>query len=146
MHTYPVEVEAHPTFHDGAFLEDQLYAYNVEQTGYDDGTYLTLWVKSPTGERLAGLHGWTWGRSCYIRDLWVHKNLRGQGYGTQLLQAAEQEARARGCQQMVLDSYSFQAPGFYQKLGYEVFAVLEDHPLQHRNYYLRKRLWYGSIR
>ena len=42
METYPVEVEAHPTFQDGAFLEDQLYAYNVEQTGYDDGTYLTL--------------------------------------------------------------------------------------------------------
>jgi hypothetical protein len=42
METYPVEVEAHPTFYDGAFLEDQLYAYNVAQTGYDDGTYLTL--------------------------------------------------------------------------------------------------------
>jgi len=48
--------------------------------------------------------------------------------GTQLLQAAEQEAHARGCQYMILDSYDFQAPGFYQKHGYEVFAVLEDHP------------------
>src|SRR5690349_19084544 len=54
MHAYPVEVEAHPTCHDGAFLADQWYAYSVEQTGYDDGTYLTRWVKSPTGERLAG--------------------------------------------------------------------------------------------
>jgi hypothetical protein len=33
METYPVEVEPQPTFHDGAFLEDQLYAYNVKQTG-----------------------------------------------------------------------------------------------------------------
>ncbi len=41
---------------------------------------------------------------------------------------------------MTLDSYNFQAPRFYQKLGYEVFAVLEDHPQHHRNYYLRKRL------
>jgi hypothetical protein len=40
----------------------------------------------------------------------------------------------------VLDSYSFEAPGFYQKQGYEVFAVLDDHPRHHRNYYLRKRL------
>ena len=69
-----------------------------------------------------------------------HTDLRGQGYGTQLLQAAEQAARTRGCHQVVLDSYSFQAPGFYQKHGYEVFAILEDHPRQHRNYYLRKRL------
>jgi GNAT superfamily N-acetyltransferase len=117
-----------------------LYAYSVEQTGYDNGKYLTLWVKSPTGERLAGLHGWTWGGSCYIQDLWVHKTLRGQGYGTQLLHAAEQEARIRGCDHMVLSSFSFQAPGFYQKLGYDVFAVLEDHPRHHRHYYLHKRL------
>src|SRR6266700_1715165 len=123
MQAYQVEVEAHPTFQDGAFLEEQLYTYNVEQTGYDDGTYLTLWVKHQTGERLAGLHGWTGGGSCYIRDLWVHKDFREQGSGTHLLQAAEQEARTRGCHQVVLDSYSFQAPAFYQKHGYEVFAI-----------------------
>jgi hypothetical protein len=67
MQPYPVEVETHPTFQDGAFLEDQLYTYNVEQTGYDDGTYLTLWVKNQTGEQLAGLHGWSWGGSCSPR-------------------------------------------------------------------------------
>ena len=140
MQTYQVEVETYPTAHDGQFLADQLYAYNVEQTGYDDGQYLTLWVKNPQGERLAGLYGWTWGGSCYIQDLWVQKDLRGQGYGTKLLQAAEHEARTRGCHQVILDSYDFQAPGFYQKLGYEVFAVLADHPRNHRNYYIRKQL------
>jgi ribosomal protein S18 acetylase RimI-like enzyme len=140
MQLYQVEVEAHATPRDGQFLADHLYAYNVEQTGYDDGKYLTLWVKSSMGERLAGLYGWTWGGSCYIQDLWVHKDFRGQGYGTQLLHAAEHEARTRGCHQVVLDSYSFQAPAFYQKHGYEVFAILEDHPRHHRNYYLRKRL------
>ena len=46
----------------------------------------------------------------------------------------------RGCQQMILTSYSFQAPGFYQQLGYEVFAVLDEHPRSHRDYYLRKWL------
>ena len=66
----------------------------------------------------------------------MQKDLRGQGYGTKLLQAAEHEARIRGCHQVILDSYDFQASGFYQKLGYEVFAVLADHPRKHRNYYL----------
>ena len=139
MSTYHLEVAANPTVQDGAFLEDQLYEYNVKQTGYDDGQLVTIWVKNHVDEIMAGLHGWTWGGSCYIRDLWVHEDLRGQGYGTQLLQAAEQEATSRGCHQVVLESYSFQAPGFYQKHGYEVFAVLEDHPRGHRNYYLRKR-------
>jgi GNAT superfamily N-acetyltransferase len=139
MTTYHLAVDTKPTVQDGEFLEDQLYEYNVTQTGYDDGQLVTIWVKNHADEIMAGLHGWTWGGSCSIRDLWVHEDLRGQGYGTQLLQAAEQEARSRGCHQVVLESYSFQAPGFYQKHGYEVFAVLEDHPRGHRNYYLRKR-------
>ena len=139
MSTYHLEVDTKPTVQDGEFLEDQLYAYNVTQTGYDDGQLVTIWVKNPADEIMAGLHGWTWGGSCYIRDLLVHEDLRGQGYGTHLLQAAEHEAIKRGCHQVVLESYSFQAPGFYQKHGYEVFAVLEDHPRGHRNYYLRKR-------
>jgi GNAT superfamily N-acetyltransferase len=140
MNTYRLIREANPTFEDAEFLEEQRYHYNVEQTGYDDGRILTIWIHNDANERLAGLHGWTWGGSCYIRDLWVHPDLRGQGYGTQLLQAAEQEARTRGCHHVVLESYSFQAPGFYQQHGYEVFAVLEDHPRGHSKYYLRKRL------
>jgi GNAT superfamily N-acetyltransferase len=140
VNPYHIEVDVNPSFQDGDFLEAQLYAYNIEQTGYRDGDYLTIWVKNHTDEIMAGLHGWTWGGSCYIRDLWVHQDIRGQGYGTQLLQAVEQAARARGCHHIILESYSFQAPGFYQKHGFEIFAVLEDHPRRHRNYYLRKPL------
>jgi hypothetical protein len=51
-----------------------LGTYNVEQTGYDDGKYLTLWVKGPAGERLAGLYGWTWGGSYYI-NYYLRKRL-----------------------------------------------------------------------
>ena len=80
------------------------------------------------------------GGSCFIQDVWVHKDLRGQGYGTQRFHAAEQEACTRGCNHMILSSFSFQAPDFYQKLGYEVFAVLKDHPRHSCHYYLHKRL------
>jgi len=136
----PLTVETHPTLADVQFLEDRLYEYNTAQTGVDDGQWLAIFVRNAQQRICAGIKGWTWCGSCYISTLWVDERMRGQGVGTQLLQAAEQEARARGCQQMILDSYDFQAPGFYQKHGYEVFALLEDHPRHHRNYYLRKRL------
>jgi GNAT superfamily N-acetyltransferase len=132
--------ETKPSFEDVRFLEDRLYEYNVEQTGVDNGQWLAIFVRDDQQTIHAGVEGWTWCGSCYLRHIWVHQDLRGQGVGTKLLQAAEQEAIKRGCQHIVLESFSFQAPGFYQKLGFEVFAVLEDHPHGHRNYYLRKRL------
>jgi ribosomal protein S18 acetylase RimI-like enzyme len=106
----------------------------------DDGQWLAIFLRDDQQVMRAGLKGWTWCGSCYIQDVWIHQAWRGQGVGRQLLHAAEQEARARGCDHMVLSSYSFQAPGFYEKLGYGVFAVLDEHPRHHREYYLHKRL------
>lgn len=140
MDTDHFVVETTPTFADIRFLEDRLYEYNVAQTGVDDGQWLAIFVRDNQQTIQAGLEGWTWCGSCYIRTVWVHEDLRGQGLGTKLLQAAEQEAIARGCQQITLESFSFQAPGFYQKLDYEVFAVLDEHPRSHQHYYLRKWL------
>jgi GNAT superfamily N-acetyltransferase len=140
MDTRQLVVESQPHPDDIRFLEDRLYEYNVEQTGVPDGQWLAVFLRDAQQTIRAGAEGWTWCGSCFIRTIWVHRDLRGQGIGTQLLHAVEQEARVRGCQQIVLTSYSFQAPGFYQKCGFEVFAVLEDHPRQHREYYLRKRL------
>jgi GNAT superfamily N-acetyltransferase len=140
MDTTHLRIETNPTVEDVRFLEDRLYDYGVEQTGVDDGQWLAIFLRDNQQTIQAGLKGWTWCGSCYIQTVWVHHTLRGQGIGTQLLQAAEQEARRRGCQQMILTSYSFQAPGFYQKLGFEVFAVLDEHPRGHRDYYLHKWL------
>jgi len=140
MDTAHLIVEAHPTVEDSRFLEDRLYEYGVQQTGVDDGQWLAIFLRDAQQTIQAGLKGWTWCGSCYLQTVWIHPDLRGHGLGTQLLQAAEQEARRRGCTHMVLGSYSFQAPGFYQKLGYEVFAVLEDHPRGHQHYSLHKWL------
>jgi N-acetylglutamate synthase-like GNAT family acetyltransferase len=121
-------MEISPTLEDMQFLEDRLYDYNVEQTGLDDGQEYAFFVRDDDQEIRAGVAGWMWGCSCYVRSLWVHKALRGQSPGTKLLQSVEHEALAHGCQQIVLASFSFQAPEFYHKLGFETFAVLEDHP------------------
>ena len=72
--------------------------------------------------------------------LWVREDQRGQGYGRRLVEQAEAEARRRGARHAYLDTFSFQAPGFYEKLGYEQFGQLPEFPDQHRSYFYAKDL------
>ena len=88
---------------------------------------------------MGGLHGYTHWGWLFISHLWVAEALRGQGYGTELVARAEHEAARRGCRRAYLDTYDFQALGFYQKRGYEVFGLLEGFPTGHRRYFLQKR-------
>ncbi len=135
-----LQIETEPAPADVQFLDDQINAFNVTQTGIGDGRLLACFVRDEARQVAAGIYGWTWGGCCEIRYLWVKQELRGQGYGRRLLLAAEEEARARGCIQLILDTHSFQAPRFYQKLGYEVFGVAEDYPAHEQKLYLKKRL------
>jgi GNAT superfamily N-acetyltransferase len=135
-------IDAHPAPEDVQFLEDQINAFNVAQTGIgaERDILLSILLRDDAGQISAGVYGYTWGGCCDIRFLWVRSDLRGQGYGRSLLEAAEREARRRGCDQMVLDTHSFQAPDFYQKLGYEIVGVVDEYPRGHKKYYLKKRL------
>jgi len=92
--------------------------------------------------------GWicgnTWGGCLEIRQFWVEEACRKQGLGTMLLGAAEHEARRRRCRQLILMTFTFQAPEFYAKHGFEVVAVVDNHPRGHKNLLLRKRLGESS--
>lgn len=135
-----LEIETTVAPDDIQFLDDRLYEFNVAATGIQDGQVLGIFVRDARGAIEAGLSGWTWGDCCRIEKLWVREDLRGGGLGRRLVCAAEQEAARRGCRQVTLDSHSFQAPEFYQKLGYELWAVLDGYPSPHRQCYLRKTI------
>lgn len=135
-----LEFEEDPTPDQVRFLEDRLYEFNVDATGIADGRLLAIFVRADDGHILAGLCGHTWGRCCEIRQLWVHESRRGRGIGTTLLAAAEDEARRRGCDQILLTTHSFQAPALYRKLGFEVIGTAEEYPHGHQQLWLRKRL------
>lgn len=70
----------------------------------------------------------------------MSEQLRGTGYGTQLIFSIEAEALRNGCKNVYLNSFSFQGVGFYKKLGYRVFGELEDFPEGHSVCCLRKSL------
>src|SRR5262249_30704697 len=77
---------------------------------------------------IAGLYGFTWGWMLEVKFVWVREDLRGRGHGRRMLEAAEAEARKRGCEHVWLDSYTFQAPTFYRQFGYQVFGSLDGFP------------------
>lgn len=115
----------------GAFLADRIYEFNARATGYFDGMLLAGCVRRDTGAVIAGFNGHTWGGCCELSHVWVHEQFRGQGLGALLLRSAEAEAVARGCVQVVVATHSFQAPGFYERMGYERRYAIEGRPRGH---------------
>jgi len=128
-----------PTPDEVQFLEDRIYEFNSSTTHITDGELLALFVREG-GRIVAGICGNTWGGTCELRQFWVEESQRHRGLGTKLFQAAEQEARRRGCTQIVLMTFSFQAPAFYERHGFEVVATIDNHPHGHRNLLMRKGL------
>lgn len=137
-------ITAEPAPGEIQYLEDRIYEHNSSVTGITDGEWLAIFVRDEQERIVAGICGNTWGGCCEIRQLWVEEPRRKQGLGTRLLQAAEQEASRRGCAQILLMTFSFQAPAFYAKHGFEALAAVEDHPRGHRNLLMRKYLDAGS--
>ncbi len=117
-----------------------LTAYNSTFHGPDRWRELTIALKNADGKVMAGLNGFTDWNWLFVKLLWISDSLRGQDIGTRLLSLAEEEGRKRGCDRVWLDTFSFQARGFYEKLGYSVFGELEDYPVGHQRYFLWKKL------
>jgi ribosomal protein S18 acetylase RimI-like enzyme len=114
--------------------------YNTQQAGDDQGRNLCFVLQGPDEEVVGGVIGathWNW---FYVNLMWIRDEYRGQGYGQRLLVLAEEEARKRRAEYAYLDTFSFQALGFYQKYGYEVFGELREFPPGHQRYYLKKDL------
>jgi GNAT superfamily N-acetyltransferase len=135
-----VVVQPHAPDHLKQLIQEGLGLYNVAATGLSEYYPVSIFLKDANDEVLGGVLGHIWGRWLSIATLWLAEPIRRQGYGTSLLLAAEAYAAERGCQNAELTTFSFQARPFYEKLGYEVFAALEDFPPGHTKFFLRKRL------
>jgi GNAT superfamily N-acetyltransferase len=109
-------------------LGQKLTNFNTQATGVDDQRGMSVQVRDAGGGLVAGLTGWTWGTCAGIELVWVRDDQRRSGLGGQLLEAAEAEARKRGCAQILVSSFTFQAPDFYKRNGYVEFARTEGIP------------------
>ncbi|MHC5538860.1 GNAT family N-acetyltransferase [Singulisphaera rosea] len=101
---------------------------------------VVLALRDESGAILGGLIGnrhWGWLR---IDILAVDGSLRGEGWGSRLVLEAESLAIASGCHHAWVDTFSFQARPFYERLGYRVFGELADYPTGETRYFLSKSL------
>lgn len=98
-------------------------------------------IKDLDGNVLAGVNSLLYCWNClYIDILWVKEGFREKGYGSVILKEVEKIAEEKGCTLVHLDTFDFQAKDFYLKHGYEVFGVLDDCPVGHKRYYMKKSL------
>jgi ribosomal protein S18 acetylase RimI-like enzyme len=121
-------------------IVDGLDAYNVAVTGLADWEAVNFVLRGEKGQVLGGLIAPLWGGWLHVSYLWVAEAARGQGFGSQLLGEAEAYARARGAMGATLETYSFQARPFYERLGYEVCGTLESYPPGGAKFFLKKLL------
>lgn len=125
----PVQIGTEDAALDQA-LSDGLDVVNAAATpGIAEQTPLTVKVCDDAGGLVAGLSGWTWGTCAGIAMVWVREDRRRDGWGARLLAAAEAEAQARGCTQVTVSSFTFQAPEFYRRHGYVEYARTEGLPV-----------------
>ena len=136
-----LEIERTPSDAQIDELRESLIAYNVGKHGYTDVSKLGIFVRDGDGKLEAGVYAYAWGGVCEVELLWVSEARRKNGLGTRLMAAIEAEARSIGCSKIFLDTFSFQAPGFYEKLGFERVGTVDDFPEGgHRYFVFVKRL------
>ena len=118
-----------------------LIAQNIRAAGRPTGYQpMALHVRDAAGRPIGGLVGFAVFDWLFVDLLYVPETLRGSGVGAALIGRAEAFASERGLVGIWLDTYSFQARGFYEKLGYAVFGSIDDHPRGGSRFFLQKRL------
>ncbi|AKZ55155.1 putative Blasticidin-S acetyltransferase [Streptomyces ambofaciens ATCC 23877] len=121
-------------------LDAELTAYNTAAAQGARTRPLTVRVTDDEGALVGGLTARTWGTLASVDMLWVREDQRQAGWGSRLMRAAEEEAARRGCTDVIVSTYTFQAPGFYPRLGYRERGRIEGVPGGHEDVYFHKRV------
>lgn len=122
------------------YLRESLGRFNEPFAGPTNSEQFRLAVRDENGKVTGGVLAscmWEW---LYINVIWVSEHLRGQGYGSYLLQAAEKEGLKRNRNHALLHTFSFQARSFYERHGYKLSGELVDFPKGHSQFTMCKHL------
>ena len=134
-----IEVLNHPDKLIFEKLVDGVRSYNFEHMGDETSSALSVISRDESGRIVGGVSGRTIYNQFLIEVAWVSQEFRRSGLGQSLMQRAEKEAKARGCLAAQVDTLSFQAPGFYQKLGFEIVGKVTGVENSPDRFFLAKR-------
>ncbi len=134
-----LEVVEQPTSEQHGAILAALVAFNQAHGPPNSFEPLAVLVRDESGQVAGGLWGHTTFDWLFVQLLVVPESMRGVGLGSEMLREAEAVARQRGCIGAWLDTYSFQARSFYERLGYEVIGTIKDHPVGGARFILANR-------
>ncbi|MDX8469655.1 GNAT family N-acetyltransferase [Mesorhizobium sp. VK23B] len=121
-------------------IEERLNGDNRRLTGCNDDQGLIFALRDETGHAVGVAAGYSWAGIAELKLMWVEESCRGRGYAKALLNAFVAEAAARGARRIWVSTHDFQAPGLYQKAGFERMAEFAGWPEGHSNIILCKTI------
>jgi len=117
-----------------------LIAYNADKVGAPKYRRLVLSARNARGRLIGGLAGELYWNALYLELLWLQPGARHEGLGRRLMHVAEQRARRARKDLIYLNTYTFQAPGFYRKLGFRRIGAIPGYPRGETRIFLVKSL------
>jgi len=129
-----------PNEEDKETIKAGMLAYHKSKGHPRKMEYVSILIKDDNDSVLGAIVvSFLW-NGMHIDTLWVDKSIRSQGWGRKLIEAAEEEAIQRHCTVSFTDTFTWQAPGFYEKLGYTEFGKVENFPEGNSLIYYKKEL------
>jgi GNAT superfamily N-acetyltransferase len=103
------------------------------------GIKIKLVLRDPSGELIGGLSAWTTLQNLIFDYIWIEKGFREKGLGSRLMVEMEKIARESGCIASQASCFSFHAPGFFEKMGYNILGISDGYPSPVTELYLIKK-------
>ena len=141
----PISVERKPAPEDAAALSQGIVAFNKREVpdleAVEEEVKFFVFAKDDAGNLQGGIRASCYWNTLHIELVWLDEAARGLGLGGKLMAEAEDFARARACENALVETTSWQAKPFYEKLGYALMATLPNRPKGHASHYLTKSLF-----
>jgi len=138
--TYTIDFSANPSDQEIDAICKGLAEHAEQVMGYSSFEPFGFLAHDETGGLIAGCTGVLMFGVLYIKLLWVDDVARGKGLGQRLIQKAESFAKDKHCRYITVETFNWQAKGFYEKLGFKIEHVYDGYDADSKFYFLRKKL------